>query len=42
MTAQQLRALEFPCVAGEQTCNIRFYRIVGDWSVGLTMNVGFE
>lgn len=42
MTRQQMTALAFPCVEGEDTANGRFYWLIADWSVGLTMNVGFE
>jgi hypothetical protein len=42
MTAPQRIALAFPCVEGEQTVDRRFYWPIVDWSVGLTMNVGFE
>lgn len=42
MTNQQLTALSFPCVEAEETGDRRFYRVVADWSVGLTVNVGFE
>jgi hypothetical protein len=42
MTEQQRIALAFPCVEAEQTMNRRFYRVIADWSLCLTMNVGFE
>jgi hypothetical protein len=42
MTEQQKIALAFPCVEAEQTFNGRFYWEIADWSLGLTMNVGFE
>ena len=42
MTKQQLMALAFPCIEAEHTSHPRFYWQVAEWSVGLTMNVGFE
>ena len=42
MTEQQRIALAFPCIEAEQTSDRRFYWRLVDWSVGLTMNVGFE
>jgi hypothetical protein len=42
MTEQQRIALAFPCVEAEQTMDRRFYWLLASWSLGLTMNVGFE